>query len=113
MAYEKEILGTYITYTPYWDKVQNYQKIVHNFIFCKAKIIMDRKGRNMAFITVSDGNNEIDGVMFASSYNKYSHTIKILISNTDRGCVLIRAALFLYAKEAVSLDLWKIRGDTS
>ena len=37
----------------------------------------------MAFITVSDGSNEIDGVMFASSYNKYSHTIKNLINKNS------------------------------
>ncbi|RME88800.1 MAG: DNA polymerase III subunit alpha [Planctomycetota bacterium] len=89
LAYEKEALGFYLSGHP----INKYQKLVEKFathkladlksqpngkevlvaaMILSIKKIVDRKGKNMAFITLDDGQTTLEGVVFGSVYPEVS-----------------------------------------
>lgn len=90
---EKELLGFYISGHPIdkyadevrlfsnldWDNPESYKtgKIVKTAAMISIlKRHMDRKGRFMAFVTFEDKFNNFEGIVFASTYEKYEQYLK-------------------------------------
>lgn len=72
MEFERETLGTSITYTPWWDTILE-GTIVSKQLEVKNKYTKkDKNGREMAFLTLLDEGIEIKAVAFASTYAKAS-----------------------------------------
>lgn len=66
--YEKEILGSAITYRPYWDTVQAGEVVNVTMTLKSVREKIDKNGNMMAFINVNIANTDIRGVVFASIY---------------------------------------------
>lgn len=86
---EKEALGFYISTHPVLLKHQELEFIPFSLIHHKRKhgtyllhiedfrtIKVKKTGQNMAFLTLSDGHSNIDGVLFAKEYFKYHPMLK-------------------------------------
>ncbi|HHZ7115250.1 TPA: DNA polymerase III subunit alpha [Staphylococcus aureus] len=89
--YEKEYLGFYVSQHPVDKKfvakqyltifklsnAQNYKPILVQFD--KVKQIRTKNGQNMAFVTLNDGIETLDGVIFPNQFKKYEE----LLSHND------------------------------
>ncbi len=86
---EKEALGFYISTHPVLLKHQELEFIPFALIHHKRKygtyllhiedfrtIKVKKTGQNMAFLTLTDGHTNIDGVLFAKEYFKYHPMLK-------------------------------------
>ncbi|MDT3959284.1 DNA polymerase III subunit alpha [Staphylococcus kloosii] len=95
--YEKEYLGFYISTHPV-EKAFNKKQYLgiykltnavnHKPIFIQLeniKKIRTKNGQNMAFITINDGNNTMDGVVFPDVYKKYEQLLTEESMLTVRG----------------------------
>ena len=70
MEYEKTVLGTSITYKPWWNSIEVNQKVTIKGILIKNKELIDRNGNMMSFITLDSEGCIIEGVVFARTYCK-------------------------------------------
>lgn len=70
MQFEKDTLGTCITYTPWWDTVIPGSIVTKQLQIKNVQIKKDKRGNNMAFLTLSDEGVEIKAVAFATVYKK-------------------------------------------
>ena len=86
---EKEALGFYISTHPVLLKHQELEFIPFSLIHHKRKhgtyllhiedfrtIKVKKTGQNMAFLTLTDGHSNVDGVLFAKEYFKYHPLLK-------------------------------------
>ncbi len=90
---EKDLLGFYISGHPIdkyaaeiklfsnldWERPETYtpgRKVKTAAMISVVKQHMDRKGRFMAFVTFEDKLNNFEGIVFASTYEKYSDYVK-------------------------------------
>lgn len=86
---EKEALGFYISAHPVLLKHEELEFIPFSLIHHKRKygtyllyiedhrtIKVKKTGQNMAFLTLTDGHSNIDGVLFAKEYFKYHPILK-------------------------------------
>ena len=72
MEFEKQTLGTCITYTPWWDTVIPGALISRQFELKSINIRGDKNGRDMAFLKLSDEGVDFNAVAFATVYSKSS-----------------------------------------
>lgn len=72
MQFEKETLGTCITYTPWWDTVIPGSNITKQLELRTVMIKKDKRGNNMAFVTLAHEGVDIKGVAFSTTYKKSS-----------------------------------------
>lgn len=70
IEYEKNTLGSAITYRPYWDTVQAGEVVNVTMTLKSVREKIDKNGNMMAFINVDIGNTDLKGVVFASTYCK-------------------------------------------
>lgn len=95
--YEKEYLGFYISTHPV-EKAFNKKQYLGIYKLSNAvnnkpiiiqvenvKKIRTKNGQNMAFITINDGNNTMDGVVFPEVYKKYEQQLLAEDMLTVRG----------------------------
>ena len=95
--YEKEYLGFYISTHPV-EKAFNKKQYLGIYKLTNAvnnkpifiqlenvKKIRTKNGQNMAFITINDGNNTMDGVVFPDVYKKYEQLLSEESMLTVRG----------------------------
>lgn len=68
---EREVLGTAITYRPWWDEIQPDETVERVFELIEVSERTDRNGRLMAFLTLKSGSSTIKGIVFASKYSRY------------------------------------------
>lgn len=68
MQYEKDTLGTTITFKPWWDEVQTDSTLTINACIKNVRELIDRNGNMMAFIKFESDDCMIDGVVFARTY---------------------------------------------
>ncbi len=88
---EKEVLGIYLTKHPvalikerYHGNIvaiNDFEKYVTrrvNSIVClqRIKVIRDKKGQNMCFLTMYDETGTIDAVVFADTYHQYEKQLR-------------------------------------
>ncbi len=88
---EKEVLGIYLSKHPlslYREKldfktvsIYEYEKYVNQKVISvlaiqRVKVIRDKRGQNMCFITFYDENDQVDGVVFSQNYERYQDIIK-------------------------------------
>ena len=94
LAIEKEILGVYVSGHPldpfkerfeksrhtigvlHNDDVKDEQKIIVGGIVDEYKEILTKKGKKMAFITLSDFTGSIEAVVFPKIFEKYREIIQ-------------------------------------
>lgn len=69
---EKEVLGTSITYKPWWDTIKPDQTVERAMEIVDVAEKIDRNGRLMAFVTFKCQGSVIKGVVFASKYSRYA-----------------------------------------
>ena len=87
---EKNVLGIYLTKHPlalYKEQlnyqtidIMDYQKhigqsVVSVLSIVRVKVINDKNGQQMCFVTFNDENDQIDGVVFSQNYDKYRHIL--------------------------------------
>lgn len=95
--YEKEYLGFYISTHPV-EKAFNKKQYLGIYKLSNAvnnkpifiqidniKKIRTKNGQNMAFVTINDGNNTMDGVVFPDVYKKYEQLLLEETMLTVRG----------------------------
>ena len=70
MQFEKETLGTCITYTPWWDTILPNTQISKQLELKSVSIRPDKNGKNMAFLKLADEGVEFNAIAFASVYKK-------------------------------------------
>lgn len=70
MELEKEVLGTSITYTPWWDTIGTDEPCEQWFDLVSTRERVDKKGNMMGFVKLKFQNTEIDALVFASTYCK-------------------------------------------
>ena len=70
MNFERDILGTSITYTPLWDSLPTDTTMNQEFTLVSTLEKRDKKGNMMGFIKLSLQGIEIDALVFASTYCK-------------------------------------------
>ena len=68
IEYEKAVLGSPITYRPYWDTVNVGEEVTTTMTLIAVREKVDKNGNMMAFITVDIDHTEVKGVVFASTY---------------------------------------------
>lgn len=79
--YEKEVLGSSITYRPFWDTVQTGEVVSVELELLKVNERKDKNGNMMGFITAKIGNVEVKGVAFASVYCKNVSAFDVNVSS--------------------------------
>lgn len=79
--YEKEVLGSSITYRPFWDTVKAGEVVSTELELIKVNERKDKNGNMMCFITAKIGNLEVKGVAFASVYCKNVSAFDINVSS--------------------------------
>lgn len=87
---EKEVLGIYLSKHPlsiYKEQIGHptvpiydyskyiNQKIISVLAIQRVKVINDKKGQQMCFVTFYDESSQVDGVIFASTYEQYRNII--------------------------------------
>lgn len=70
MEFEKDTLGTCITYTPWWDTIPANAQISKQLEIKSVSVRPDKNGRNMAFLKLANEGVEFNAVAFASVYSK-------------------------------------------
>jgi len=91
LAWEKELLGLYISAHPYDDivkKVGQYllplnqlqSQVENSFVKCgglitSVKTIITKKGDNMAFVGLDDKNGKAEVIVFPSAYNQFGKSL--------------------------------------
>lgn len=88
---EKEVLGIYLSKHPlslYREKLnfatipiyeyEKYigQKVISVLAIQRVKVINDKRGQTMCFVTFYDENDQVDGVVFSQNYERYKEIIK-------------------------------------
>lgn len=101
MQLEREILGTCITYTPWWDEVLEKSQFTQQFILENVSFKNDKNGKTMAFATLNYQGVPIKAIAFASIYNKNRQAfnkginteINITGEKDNRGQIVIKKVL--------------------
>ena len=88
---EKDVLGIYLTKHPlslYKEKLQiesvsifeypRYigKKVMSVLAIQRVKVINDKRGQPMCFVTFYDENDQIDGVVFSQNFERYEEILK-------------------------------------
>lgn len=72
MELETEVLGTSITYQPWWETIKTNDVFQQTFKLEKVMEKCDKKGNMMGFVTFSYEGINIEGLVFANLYKKTS-----------------------------------------
>jgi DNA polymerase-3 subunit alpha len=70
IEFEKEVLGTPVTYVPFWDNIQENEKIELEYTIKSVREKPDKNGNMMAFLTGTCEGSEIKAIVFSSVYCK-------------------------------------------
>lgn len=70
MTFEKEVLGTSITHTEWWDTIENKDKIEQTFVLESVSERPDKNGNLMGFANLSYQGVIIPALIFSRLYNK-------------------------------------------
>lgn len=96
-AYEKEVLGTSISYLPYWERIKTNTSIELTFNLISVREIKDKKGGLMAFVKAEIENCEVDCIVFSKVYCKnidlfdlnYHQTVTMKGKKDDKGAFIV------------------------
>lgn len=97
MEMEKEVLGTPITYTPFWDNVPVGQLIDVEFELKKVQEKTDKNGGLMAFVDGSCDGSSIRAVVFSKTYVRnlsyfdmnYNEKVILRGKKDDKGALIV------------------------
>lgn len=113
---EKEVLGIYLSKHPltmYREKLNlnsvqifEYSKYIGKIVISvlaiqRVKVIHDKRGQQMCFVTFYDEHDQVDGVVFSQNYERYANILK-------RGNVCLVEAKVDY-KTNISLVIQQIK----
>ena len=95
--YEKEVLGTSISYLPYWDRIKTNTSIELTFNLISVRELKDKRGGLMAFVKAEIQNCPVDCVVFSKVYCKnidlfdlnYHQTITMKGKKDDKGAFIV------------------------
>lgn len=76
MEFEKEVLGSSITYNPWWNTVIPNAIITKTIQLKKLYTKKDKNNKTMAFLTLFDEGVEFKAIMFSSVYSKYKSLLE-------------------------------------
>lgn len=115
MQFEKETLGTCITYTPWWDDVQVGELTSATFKLEKVTEKTQKNGKLMAFAKVSKDGIEIDAVVFATVYGKnarffntdFTDEIELAGKKDEKGKFIVSAVIGATNKGQQEDDLYE------
>ena len=70
MNFEKDRLGTSVTYQSEWDKIQDKEQTTLTFNLIDTEVRKDKRGKDMAFLKLEVEGVEINALAFTSLYAK-------------------------------------------
>ncbi|MDY6152807.1 MAG: hypothetical protein SPI06_05280 [Terrisporobacter sp.] len=70
MNFEKDRLGTSVTYQSEWDKIQDKEQTTLTFNLIDTEVRKDKRGKDMAFLKLEVEGVEINALAFSSLYAK-------------------------------------------
>lgn len=76
MEFEKEVLGSSITYNPWWNTVIPNAFVTKTIQLKKLYTKKDKNNKTMAFLTLFDEGVEFKAIMFSSVYSKYKSLLE-------------------------------------
>lgn len=77
MSLESEVLGTSITYQPWWETVKAGELFEQTLVLKKVLTKPDKKGNMMGFITFNHEGIDLDALVFSNLYKKTSCSFNI------------------------------------
>jgi len=100
MEMEQEVLGTTITYVPFWDNVVTGQTVELEFELKKVQEKADKKGNLMAFVDGTCDGSPIRAVVFSKTYVKniayfdMNFNTKIILKGKkdEKGALIVSSA---------------------
>ena len=101
MALETEVLGTSITYKPWFETIKAGELFEQTLVLKKTIEKTDKKGNLMGFITFSHEGINIDGLVFSNLYKKTSiafdtevtHDVTVQATKEASGKIIIKNVL--------------------
>lgn len=103
MNLEKEVLGTSITYSNWWDELKEKDSVVRKLTLKSISTREDKRGQQMAFVNlVDDRGLTISGMIFSSQYRKLNGVLNdqtvdtsfsITGEKTEDGRMIIKTAI--------------------
>jgi DNA polymerase-3 subunit alpha len=101
MEYEKEVLGSSITYTPFWDSVKAGETVSVEIELTNTREKVDKNGNMMAFLEVTIENMPVKGVVFASVFCKnrdafdmdINKKVNVSVKKDDKGGFIVNKIL--------------------
>lgn len=101
MEYEQEVLGTMITYRPWYDDLETNTSTTFDAELLSLTEKIDKNNNMMAFATVKSDNCEIELIIFASTYNKCQDAFDVITGKyltitgkkDDKGKLLVSKAI--------------------
>lgn len=118
MSLEREVLGTCITYTPWFDELEVNTPALANFELVSVTEKMQKNGKLMAFVKLRKDGIDIDGIAFATVYGKnarhfdtntVSH-IELTGKKDEKGKFMISAVTGTTLKMVFDIDTMGIWG---
>lgn len=119
LAWEKELLGLYISGHPLEAHKERFEKNKHDIekikkeregalvviggVIEEVKVINTKKGDRMAFVRIADFKDTIEGVVFASTYEQYKEVLEVDKCVAIRGRVSYRGGDPSLIVEAIKL----------
>lgn len=106
ITYEKEILGSAITYESWYDKLNDKESFREKiFDFESLNVRKDKRGNDMGFFKLKLYGTEIDALMFSSNFRKIKFNLpayKVSVSGKkDNNKIIIDSICILNETEAI------------
>lgn len=99
IEYEEEVLGSAISFKPYWDSVHSGEVVSVQLAIDNVREKIDKNGNMMAFIDITVNKCKVKGVVFASTYCKNhdeiraGNTINAKLKKDDKGGFILNSLL--------------------
>lgn len=105
--YEEESLGVCVTNIPYWNMIRTGERVVSNGTVKSIRKHTDKKGKEMAFISVVIEKCTIRGIVFSKAYNKAKEILQegnecLFFGNKDEKDELIISKISPAIKEVTA-----------
>lgn len=112
MSLESEVLGTSITYQPWWETINANEVFEQTFKLVKTTQKADKKGNMMGFVTFSHDGINIEGLVFASTYKKtsssfnteYVRDITIQGKKDASGKIIVNSVLDINTQDPIEME---------
>jgi DNA polymerase-3 subunit alpha len=116
MSLETEVLGTSITYQPWFDSIKANEVFEHNMNLVKVSEKQDKNGNMMGFVTFECDGINVDGIIFSSVYKKTRcsfnpkevRDITIQGKKDDKGKIIVNQVININTKPFINEEIEEV-----